>query len=116
MLNANVKKWVAALRSGEYKQGKFSLRNDDGFCCLGVACDLYAKEHNLLWNGYDFMNNSNVLPMQVMRWLGLAERNGTYIDNDRCLSDFNDKGMTFELIANIIESDPPLLFEVTNAS
>lgn len=31
-------KWVAALRSGEYKQGRMSLRNRDGYCCLGVAC------------------------------------------------------------------------------
>lgn len=28
--------WVAALRSGEYKQGKGCLHNDGKFCCLGV--------------------------------------------------------------------------------
>lgn len=33
-------KWVAALRSGEYKQGKNLLHNreDNTFCCLGVLC------------------------------------------------------------------------------
>lgn len=32
-------KWVAALRSGEYKQGKYVLycRAIDSFCCIGVA-------------------------------------------------------------------------------
>ncbi len=30
-------KWVAALRSGEYPQGKGCLKNEDGYCCLGVA-------------------------------------------------------------------------------
>jgi hypothetical protein len=29
-------KWVAALRSGEYKQTKGYLRNKKGYCCLGV--------------------------------------------------------------------------------
>jgi len=33
-------KWVAALRSGEFKQGRGKLCNmtDNTFCCLGVAC------------------------------------------------------------------------------
>jgi len=33
------KKWVAALRSGKYKQGIGSLydANEDTYCCLGVA-------------------------------------------------------------------------------
>ena len=32
-------KWLAALRSGEYKQGKTELYNKetDSFCCIGVA-------------------------------------------------------------------------------
>lgn len=33
---------VTALRSGEYKQTKTKLRDENGFCCLGVGCDLYA--------------------------------------------------------------------------
>lgn len=32
-------KWLEALRSGNYKQGKFGLRTGDTFCCLGVLCD-----------------------------------------------------------------------------
>lgn len=33
-------KWVDALESGEYAQGKHVLRsNDNKFCCLGVAAD-----------------------------------------------------------------------------
>lgn len=30
-------KWVNALRSGEYKQGKEALFDGEGYCCLGVA-------------------------------------------------------------------------------
>ena len=42
-----VTKWIAALRSGQYKQARGSLRRtvgdfgeDTGYCCLGVLCDL----------------------------------------------------------------------------
>ena len=33
-------RWLTALESGEYKQTRDLLRDDNGFCCLGVACDL----------------------------------------------------------------------------
>ena len=38
------KKWVDALRSGEYAQGRSSLRDHDEYCCLGVLCELAVKE------------------------------------------------------------------------
>jgi hypothetical protein len=31
-------KWVAALRSGEYKQTRKRLFSGKGYCCLGVFC------------------------------------------------------------------------------
>ncbi len=34
-------KWVAALRSGAYPQTKGKLRDPDGYCCLGVGCDVW---------------------------------------------------------------------------
>lgn len=37
-------KWIAALRSGEYKQTRGRLlrnwRGEDRFCCLGVLCEI----------------------------------------------------------------------------
>jgi hypothetical protein len=38
-------KWVKALRSGEYKQGRERLRSGNQFCCLGVLADLVIKEN-----------------------------------------------------------------------
>jgi len=32
--------WVNALRSGEYLQSRNVLRDANGFCCLGVYCDI----------------------------------------------------------------------------
>lgn len=42
-------KWLKALRSGKYKQGRGTLcqidkNGNESFCCLGVLCDLYNKE------------------------------------------------------------------------
>lgn len=38
-----IRKWVRALRSGKYKQGRGALRPvADQFCCLGVLCDVVA--------------------------------------------------------------------------
>lgn len=44
-----MKKWVKALRSGKYKQGRGTLcqvdkKGNKSFCCLGVLCDLYNKD------------------------------------------------------------------------
>lgn len=38
--------WVAALRSGEYKQGDGYLYNpaNDSYCCLGVLCRVLGSE------------------------------------------------------------------------
>lgn len=32
--------WVAALRSGKYSQARQRMRGDQGYCCLGVLCDI----------------------------------------------------------------------------
>ena len=38
-------RWVDALRSGNYKQAhKGKLKSAQGYCCLGVACQLFAVE------------------------------------------------------------------------
>jgi hypothetical protein len=33
------KKWLTALRSGEYKQTAGALKDTSGYCCLGVLCE-----------------------------------------------------------------------------
>lgn len=38
------KKWIAALRSGEHKQGKRALCRGDAFCCLGLAAKIAGCE------------------------------------------------------------------------
>lgn len=37
-------KWIKALRSGKFKQGKGALQTEQGYCCLGVACAVLIPE------------------------------------------------------------------------
>lgn len=46
----NVKKWIKALRSRKYKQGRGHLcrvqaNGKENYCCLGVACEIFKKEY-----------------------------------------------------------------------
>ena len=40
------RRWVAALRSGKYKQAVSHLYDGGGFCCLGVMCALRGAKLN----------------------------------------------------------------------
>lgn len=122
-MDARIKKlWVAALRSGEYKQGKGRLRrplpgSEFEFCCLGVLCDLHAKETRQgewLNGGYkvpDFGSSSayTLPPIEVYRWAGIGVQVDMHdtlflIDGLRAgLDTHNDSGATFEQIAKAIE-------------
>lgn len=112
-MNAEVKiKWLAALRSGEYKQGTGTLRrSDDTYCCLGVLCDIHSKETQQPWvkdsaSFYDYMGFSAGLCDTVKTWAELNYHNPTIIDSKErahSLAGLNDQGGTFKEIANLIE-------------
>lgn len=101
------KKWVAALRSGDYEQGTRFLRSHDGFCCLGVLCDLHAKETNRAWRPMDgvayYFKEYLRLPQEVADWAGLPAAN-PQLPGGFTLAYLNDVSLnTFEQIANEIE-------------
>lgn len=109
MLNENAKKWVAALRSGEFKQAQRKLATKDGFCCLGVACVLAEKDGLSL---PDDWKDRGSLPWTICRWLGLRTGWGQYgpaLENE-LTRDNDKKDKTFAEIAGIIESEPEGLF------
>lgn len=54
----NIASWVAALRSGDYNQGRRVLTSIQGdeFCCLGVACqikEVEIKEGHFIFGEYE---------------------------------------------------------------
>ena len=107
-MNEQVKqKWLSALRSGDYKQTQLHLHTDDGFCCLGVLCDLYGKENDVEWKlvdagiYYEFQDKTGRMPLSVVEWAGVEDCN-PYICG-RSLATLNDMGSTFNEIADLIE-------------
>jgi hypothetical protein len=91
--------WVFALRSGNYKQGRGWLREDDRFCCLGVLCDLYdptAWDEHVAYMLY--FGEGCLPPYRVRQEVGLD------IEDANDLANMNDRrGSSFEDIARYIE-------------
>lgn len=98
-MNENARKWIEALRSGGYEQTTGRLRAADGYCCLGVACDLWAREQRAKEHQFEkpdwylessgddefvFYPNPTTdpsdteLPEQVREWLGLGSHSGSF--------------------------------------
>jgi hypothetical protein len=127
MLNAAAKSWLRALRSGKFKQTTGVLQNANGYCCLGVACELALKAGIITkkeeqpetkatpaYFTFGSKPESLVLPEKVRLWLGLADNEGHFTTDgagvSESLTNLNDTGKTFEAIADIIASEPKGLF------
>ncbi len=118
-IDTRIKLWTDALRSGDYQQTTGELHNRAGFCCLGVACDVFIKAGGALeevaQNGCfhyrdTHSTESAVLPNAVRDWLGLRTGDGA-ISQDLSLASENDNGASFEEIADLIEAQPEGLSE-----
>lgn len=94
----NVRKWVKALRSGRYKQIHGQLYNEEGYCCLGVACRVAGMRPF----GESFGEESAVLPKRAMRWLGVEDDNPK-IGRFAAATLNDEKGYSFSQIADAIE-------------
>src|ERR1043165_7751454 len=87
-----LRKWVAALRSGKYKQGRDVLYSPKGYCCLGVAGKAVAKIPAKEMRGRMFLPD------------GTASRLGLNETLQSRLARMNDKAMmSFKEIASWIE-------------
>jgi len=118
---ANIRKLISALRTNGYPQSRGGLAGPNGFCCLGVACDVYRQEtgmgnwstvghmnveKQIAWR-YEIGNDHEIyyLPFQVMEHYGFTER------NPLMLASQNDDGATFKEIASFLEG---VVHEYTN--
>lgn len=100
-------RWVKALRSGDYEQGKGHLCqfDDDGnakYCCLGVAYEVFNGEKAWVKSPDKTMDNilqTNKGYIDCYEPPGLKDA-----DVVEVLMDYNDGGKSFEWIASYIES------------
>lgn len=117
-MDKNVKRrWIRALKSGKYTQTQGCLKDDFGYCCLGVLTDLYLKDTGQKWkeSGGEFkpgnLKGCDILSRTVAEWAGLGRRLDPKTSTTDpfgdvlTLSELNDSGYTFEEIAEIIKKD-----------
>jgi hypothetical protein len=124
---SNVTKWLKALRSGEYRQTKEVLKSDEGFCCLGVLCDVVDRkgweDHDLVEASYFYIfdeddRDESLIPQRIFSsWTGItgavpdprtetAEADEKFHDDflGSMLAGLNDESdWTFEEIADFVE-------------
>lgn len=103
IMEASLKaKWIEALRSGKYKQGRWALRTKaNNFCCLGVLCDVSGvskwKEYALR---YSYDGALSFLPPVLRNQLTQGARAALVAMND-------GYGMSFPDITDWIETNIP---------
>jgi hypothetical protein len=126
----SVKKWIKALKSGFYKQGKqYLARQVPGeewkYCCLGVACETYILEGYKLpveiqkiadgvkVKSYGKSKEIGILPAEVSKWLktGSSKTVTLHSPHPCSLTYANDNGITFEEIAKILEDFETSVFK-----
>lgn len=116
--------WVAALRSGEYKQGAGRLHRvingEELFCCLGVACDLAWRDGAVdrepstggVYMAFRYEGMDCYPPVEVRERFDTDEvRINVFEYEDSAgnqyaerLDELNDEvGLTFSQIADLIE-------------
>lgn len=117
-LGKNQKKWVEALKSGKFKQGRNKLddlnEGEHYYCCLGVAC-VIAEEEGVEVTKVEgrFLGLSLASQPEVANWLDIYNELGNSKKSllEMSLSELNDSSrITFKQIADIIEQEPENYF------
>ncbi len=137
-LTTNQKKWVEALESGDYTQTTGRLKDESGYCCLGVACEIsglgtwmtqdevpgaseYASKHDIVFQLDEGTRGwtSTSLIREVMDWLDIRTNEGGYNDGESedgyikdqsLIIDNDSEDMSFNDIAQIIRDNAYELF------
>ena len=104
--------WIAALRSGEYKQGSRDLRDVDGnFCCLGVLTEIngwsFENETYLSGEGALAVKADAATGTGNLRSMGLPTPYRHGVNNFINLAAMNDAGVSFAEIADFLEEHLP---------
>lgn len=110
-------KWVNALRSGDYDQtqGVLKTLNQDGefhYCCLGVLCEtlelpsmprVTLEDGSPLRGTFQFKTGEPTGVMYALLSPHLRQKLGITTEQEALLTEMNDRGEPFEMIADWIE-------------
>lgn len=111
-MKTNMRKWITALRSGKYNQTRSTLQDSKGYCCLGVACDLFIPKSELRFTPYSkiLLGASPSTQPNAPQWLksinsDFRRRMGYSLmrANDKGVVDQNVPALTFEEIADLLQ-------------
>lgn len=112
-------KWVAALRSGEYRQCKVWWEDpDDPSCCcaVGILFKLYRKE--VVLSPAQMFADFPLLDPGFRAWIGSPKLTGMFesasglpaLGRDLILIvGYNEAGKTFDELATLIEEHIPVI-------
>jgi len=116
------KMWVNALRSGHYNQGEGALKTYEGFCCLGVLCDVlgrsFTEDNGDSDHPFRCEGEGESLPETVREEAGMRSSLGNLPEGEHMevlgkaqpsLAHANDGGATFQEIADFIETHYEIL-------
>ena len=125
--------WIQALKSGNFPKGRGYLHRGGNYCCLGVACSMYADDAGVNIFHYNndvtaYNERTSALPPTMVEFLALSDNLGSFTfselshslqsklmehldENDTTdLATINDCTDDFNLIIEILEERPPSLF------
>lgn len=116
-------RWAEALESGEFAQAAGSLRNSSGYCCLGVACEVYIRDGGTLRTRIRYKRaasgrtivtyngRSDGPPAVVREYFLLTDAYGSYGGARSLMNDNDVLHRSFPEIAETLRSRPEGLFE-----
>jgi hypothetical protein len=97
-------KWIAALRSEKYQQTQGVLHDREGFCCLGVLCDISGldtwRDNDDGLGCYSFRDHFDELPPEMYMFSGLTVKDSSTLIK---MNDVDEA--SFEKIATYIEKE-----------
>ena len=104
------RKWLEALRSGSYEQGRTYLkytefsRQRNSWCCLGVLCKVAELKQENRGDGV-WVFSSELDSTALLLPLGFRSSIGVTSEQELLLSAMNDHGTSFLEIADWIEKN-----------
>lgn len=121
-LGPNQRKWLKALRSGWYKQGKGNLAKTKGksvrYCCLGVLCEVAGMKRKPAFhdpaNVFAYSDHAERCPPKAIRFAALRNSEGQAFDNweePSCIEMNDERTWNFKKIADYLEEHAAEYFE-----